>query len=447
MNIAAQPTFPAQARPAPAQQPDDRTVYIAAILMYVMLLPPQLNITLLGATFPPYRFFIIGASLLIFTSGLSGRLKLVLPDYFLLFAVGWIWLSFYMNVGFSEFAIPAGGQTVDVGLSYFLARAAFRTPRDLRLFLLLVVPGLAVVGGILVVESITHTNYLQPFIAELTGKTRARWPQDERMGLMRARGSLAHPILAGIFFASFLPLYWLSGLRGWPRILGIAASFASFFTVSSAALLALTLGGSLIAYNWLTERITNLTWRLLFIISAVFIFVTELGTESGSFNLIMRYGSLNSASAFNRVLIWRYGSENVKQNPWFGIGYAEWERPAWLGNSLDHYWLLQAIQVGLIPPTLIALATALAVIALLRGSRHLNPADQGALRALAMAMSVFALGVISVAVWLSTQVWFHMMIGICVSLGYNAIAAQKQHYLRAVQAPRANPFAARPTAR
>ena len=41
-----------------------------------------------------------------------------------------------------------------------------------------------------------------------------------------------------------------------------------------------------------------------------------------------------------------------------------------------------------------------------------------ALRGLAIAMAVFAFGIVSVSIWLSTQVWFHMMLGLCVSLGY-----------------------------
>lgn len=418
---AAYPDFaPAGAAPQAADL-GDRNVYLAAALLYVMLLPPQLNLNLFGATFPPYRFFIILSTFYIFFSGLRGRFKMVLPDYLVIIATGWIWFSFYSNVGYPDLIIPAGGQTIDIGLSYFFARAAFRSPRDLRLFLLLIAPGLAVIAAIIFLESVLHTNLLQPLIAQIVGK-QGFFPTHERMGLMRARGPMPHAILAGIFFASFLPLYWLSGLRGWPRTVGMIASFASFFTVSSAALLALTLSVALLIYNWLSERIANLSWRIFFMASGIFVFITELGTESGSFNLIMRYGSLNSASSYNRVLIWRYGTDNVKANPWFGIGYAEWERPTWLGRSLDHYWLKQAIEVGLIPPTLIALATILGIFALMRGSMRLARDDKMALRSLAMAMSVFALGVISVSVWLSTQVWFHMMIGMSVSLGYAALS-------------------------
>jgi len=280
------------------------------------------------------------------------------------------------------------------------------------------VAGLALMALVIASEAVLHRHILQPFVGGLIG-VGGYYPIDERMGLMRSRGPFPHPILAGIFFASFLPLYWMSGLRGWPRILGIVTAFFSVFTVSSAALLAISVSSMLMAYNWLSERFANLTWRFFFVVSAIVIFALEFGTGSGSFNLIMRYASLNSFSAYNRVLIWRCGSDSVVAHPLFGIGYAEWERPHWMvSGSIDHYWLLQAIQFGLVPPVTLAIATALAILAITRRSTRELRVDKMALRGLAIAMAVFAFGIVSVSIWLSTQVWFHMMLGLCVSLGY-----------------------------
>jgi hypothetical protein len=40
-----------------------------------------------------------------------------------------------------------------------------------------------------------------------------------------------------------------------------------------------------------------------------------------------------------------------------------------------------------------------------------------------IAMVVLAFSVVSVAVWLSAQVWFHMLMGIGVSMGYGVYAS------------------------
>ena len=409
----------------PQASEDRRFVYLAVILGYIMLLPPQLNLNVMGVVLPPYRLFLIPATLFVVGTSLRGRWKWVWPDYLMLIGTAWIWLALYNTSEFADFVTSSIAQTIDIGLAYFFARATFRSMQDLRLFLVMMVPGLAIFGGFIVLEAVLKRHILQPLVGGLVG-VGGYYPIDERMGLMRSRGPFPHPILAGIFFASFLPLFWMSGLRGWPRIVGLGASMFSFFTVSSAALLAISVSSMLMVYNWLSERFIQLTWRLFFVVSSIVIFALEFGTQSGSFNLIMRYASLNSFSAFNRVLIWRHGTANVAKNPWFGIGYAEWERPSWMvSGSIDHYWLQQAIQFGLLPRITLAVATILAVLAVIRKSQREQRTDKMALRGLAIAMSVFALGIVSVSIWLSTQVWFHMMLGICVSIGYATYAANQ----------------------
>ncbi len=415
--LAPRPAY----RTMPASQaakPDDRFVYLAVALGYVMLLPPQLNMTVFGSVIPPYRFFLIAASLFVLYTNIRGRWTWVLPDFLMLFGTAWIWLALYTTTEFTDFFTSSVAMTVDIGLAYFFGRAAFRSLRDLRLFLILMLPGLAFMAVIVALESVLHRHLLQPFVGDLLN-VRGVYNIDERLGLMRSRGPFPHPILAGIFFASFLPLYWLSGVKGWPRLVGIGTSFFSIFTVSSAAMLAISISLMLIVYNWISQRIANFSWRLFFVVSAIVIFALEFGTKSGSFNLIMRYASLNSYSAFNRVLIWRYGTMNVEKNPWFGIGYAEWERPSWMfSGSIDHYWLLLAIQYGLVPPVTLAAATILALLALNRRSMRETHVDRMAIRGLVMALAVFALGIVSVSIWLSTQVWYHLMLGMSVSIGY-----------------------------
>lgn len=442
---AAFPGFPAQSGIR-----NNLPVYLAVALGYILLLPPQLNLSVMGSTIPPYRLFLLASFLYVLATASRGRIKLIWPDFLVIAATGWIWLAMYMSSNLTDFFTASVAQTTDITLAYFFARAVFRTPRDVRIFLLLILPGIVITGVIVALESVLHRHLMQPFFDSLVGSS-AYYPFDERLGLMRARGPFPHPILAGVFFASLFSLYWFSGLRGWPRLVGIASSFVSIFTVSSAALLAMTVSISLVGYNWLSKHIGNLSWRMFFIFSGLFIFATEIGTQSGSFNLIMRYASLNSQSAYHRVLIWRYGTENVEKNPWFGIGYAEWERPAWMGSSVDHYWLLMAIQFGVIPPILIAIVTIGAVIALIRKSGRLDLSDREFVRGMAISMSVFALGIVSVSIWLQAQVWFYMLLGICVGLGmasktmpvrFQPIAGQptpQRRLLRSERASREDP--------
>lgn len=392
------------------------TIWLAVLLGYLLLAPPQLNVAIGGSVLPPYRLFLLPATIFVVQRAVRGQMRIEWPDLAMVGATFWIALSLFITTEASEAITSAIAQICDIGLAYFFGRAVIRTPRDLRVFLILMAPGLFAMGAIIAVESLTKTHIYQPLFSAIAGAPSIQ-ETPVRLGLMRAKGSFPHSILAGIFLASFLPLYALSGLRGWPPILGCVAAICSFFTISSAALIGLAAGLGLVIYNWLSERYQQVRWRIFLMVSGLIFFALEFGTQSGAFSLIMRYASLSPHNAYYRLLIWRFGSENVEKNPWFGIGYADWDRPAWMAKSIDHYWLLLAIQFGVIPPLLIALATIIALVTLSRSSVKLRLADRRLVRAVLIALGVFAIGIVSVSIWLSAQVWFFMLLGITVSLG------------------------------
>lgn len=412
-------------RPAPIGSPLDHRgqagadkvpLYLAVALGYMLLLPPQLNLTIGTTALPPYRFMLIPAALYMMSRGLRGHFRFGWVDGLIVAATAWVCFALFMTTEAVEAFTAAFAQTTDIALAYFFGRFTIRSLKDLRAFLIMMAPGLAFVAAIMMIESVTHQLIIQKFFAQITGRS-VPYRADARLGLFRAPGPFPHPILAGVFLASFLPLYFLVGVRGWPKILGIFAAFCSFFSVSSAALLGLVVGGGLIFYNWLSERIANLSWQLFFTMAAIFVFMAELGTKSGTYSLILRFAALNSTSSYNRVLIWEFGTQSVAKHPWFGIGYAEWERPSWMSASMDHFWLLVAVRFGLLPSVLIGVATALAVLGLARSAMlPASPTDKRALRAVAISLGVFAFGIVSVALWLSPHIWFFMLIGLSVSL-------------------------------
>lgn len=415
-------------RPVPMLRAIGFPVLLAAFLGYVMLLPPQFNLNIGTTTVPPFRLILIPALAFIVLSYARGHVRFRLADAFALLLGFWVTLAMFMTTEAIEAFTAAVAQTSDMVIAYFFGRATIRSPRDFRVFLLLVAPALFAAGALVAIESITHRPIVQPIAAALLGGDYVLARPDFRLGLLRARGSFPHPILAGVFLASFLPLYLLSGLRGWPRLIGSLGAVFAFFTVSSAALLGLTTGLILTGYNWLSERISNLSWRMFFAVSAIFVFVAE-ASGAGTYRLLIRYGSLNSSSAYNRIRIWNYGTRNVEANPWFGIGYADWDRPDWLGDSVDNFWLLTAMRFGLIPPTLTLLMTLLAALAMIRIAGTAGTVDRRTLTGVVIALSVFAFGATSVALWGSALVWFFMMIGLGVSLG----AQPQQRLLRAPQ--------------
>ncbi len=373
---------------------------------------------------PPYRMLLLPASLVLFTIAVRTRFKLLLPDFFILFGVLWISVAMFITTGGLAAISATVANTVDIAFSYFFARIIFRTPRDFRIFLVYMAPAIALIGIIMVLESVLHRAFVYEIFSGIFGETR-RMKFVERIGLLRAFGPFPHPILAGLFLASFLPLYALAGIKGWPRWAGILASFGSFFSLSSAALLALVVSLVLIAYNWLTEKVQQLRWKVALIAGTVIGLVLEFGSENGAFNVLARYASFNTVTARHRLTIWEHGSKSVEQNPWFGIGYEDWERPTWMLSSVDHYWLLMAMQYGAVVPFIIGFAVFLAIVSASRASVVGPLADRALLRGLAISLSVFAFGVFSVSIWLSVQAWFYILVGVCVTLSARALDLSK----------------------
>lgn len=391
------------------------SVYVAALLGYVMLLPAQLNLNIAGSAMPPYRFILIPAALYVFWQFLRGRIRFAWPDLAIIAATAWICLAMFITSSTEEAITASVAHIVDIALAYFFARGAFKTLRDLRMFLLLMLPGIFTFGVILLLEAITHTHIIQRAFSAVTGRS-VEYNSAPRFGLMRAQGSFPHPILAGIFFTSFFPLYWLSGLKVWPRLAGSLGAICSFATVSSATLLGLTASFGLLGYNWLTKKITFVTWSIFVFLAGMFTFVAETATGSGTFGLFVRFASLNSVSAYNRILIWRYGTDNVAANPWFGIGYADWQRPVWMSSSMDNYWLIMAVRFGAPASILIGVATVLAIIMMMRKTLTANPVDAELQKGVIISIAVFALGMISVSLWLAAHVWYFVLLGLTVSL-------------------------------
>ncbi len=393
-------------------------VTLAAVLVYLLLIPQQFNITLGGIYLSAFRVFLLGGSLYVLSNALQKNLRFAWPDLMVILAVAWIWLASYMSSGSVLTALEMGGShTVDMGLAYFFARATIRTPTDLRRLLVLITPGIFIIGSVIAAEALGRAYILQPIASALTGQPMPI-NYEIRMGLLRGTASFPHPILAGIVMASFLPIFLMSGLRGWPKILGVIAGGFGVFSMSSAAMLGVVVGGGLVAYDWLTERIANVTWRLFMIIVIVLYVSVELTSNSGFYGLLIKYASLNTGSAYNRILIWDFGVENVAQHPWFGIGYADWDRPKWMHwGSFDHFWLISALRFGIPSAFFLLAATLIALVMVVTRSRDLPLHDARLLRGIAISLAVFALGLNSVTLWMGALVWFFMLIGITVSLG------------------------------
>lgn len=414
---------------APLQSlPGSRILPLLPILLVfysLLLLPPEVEFSVFGANFPSYRI----ASLMMAVPALWITLKSKggspnFMDVLIAIMAFWILLSFTMNYGFESGIIRGAGIVIDTALPYFITRACIKSLNDLRYFLLLCLPALIFAGGMLALESLSGRLLLRPAFASIFGSIDAfaggestgtlSLRNEYRLGLLRAYGPFPHPILAGAVMVGFLPLYYFSGLKSWPYIIGITIALTGFFALSSAAFLAIILGfGAILIYH-VKPYIPKISWWTITGLFVLLVWTLHMATKNGIISVISRL-TLTPHTADYRTLIWEFGSISVAKYPWFGLGYKQWERLSWMGESVDAHFLVLAMRYGLIVPVLLLVALAYGMIKLGMIAPYLATKDRAFAVGINISLIIFIMVGQTVNYFGSTNLVFMTIVGFLAS--------------------------------
>jgi hypothetical protein len=396
------------------------------LLVYATLIPQEVRFSFADQTLYAPRVVEILLLPWLLHQIASGRFPFRRIDWVFVIATAWMIFSFYVYYGSADSLQRSIPLALDTLVPYLVARQCIRGADDLRRLLVVAAPGFGVAGLLMAMESLLHVMFVRPFFAKLFGQLSlyqdgvaigaANTKVLYRLGLLRVSGPFSHPILAGIYMASLLPLYWWSGLRGWPRLVGVAAGACFVFSVSSGAFLAVILGFGMAFYDRIQARVQFLNWTQALVGLTVVMIFLQVASENGAISVLTRL-TLDPATAGYRTLIWEYGMQSVGRHPWFGIGLDDYERISWMGTTVDAHWLLLAIRHGLFVPVLMLAAFMAAMIRLLR----FNPLSGALERCLlaAVAGSLFGMTVsgFTVAYFGGAMPWLYALLGMAISLG------------------------------
>ena len=342
---------------------------------------------------------------------------IVLPDILILGFSAWSVFALVVNHGLVEAIQPAGISFLSTFGAYLLGRALVRDKLAwLRLTKVLFVT-LIIMTPFLLFESITGTKPLIKLMS-LFGGGVPPVQMSRRMGLARAQGSFEHPILLGIFVASLMSItaYSLAGGNKRLRmILPIALSSVGVFcTLSTGPLLSLNIQFFLMIYGKIF-RFLKKRWKILIISTVILYFVVNLFTTRSPFHTFVRYATFSSQSSYNRILIWQFGTQSVRNHFWFGIGLGEWERPRFMSGSMDNFWLVQAVRYGFPAFFMYAGAFLTGMMRLARAELHdeqLHLFRQGVIFSFVGTM----VAVVSVHLWNASYIWLNFLLGATVWL-------------------------------
>jgi hypothetical protein len=275
----------------------------------------------------------------------------------ILFAA-WGAIALFATTPFNSAVQSAGIFIIESLGAYLMGRSLIRNEKSFQRFLRAIFIMLLVMLPLALYETITDhpivLDTIRPFFNVIP-----KGNQEPRFGLHRAQVVFEHPILYGAFASSLLGfMHYAKIVRakpvggiGW----SLVASFASVLSLSSGALAALFVQYILIGWAKITNTIAY-RWRILGAVFVSVYLIINLLSNRTPFHVIVTYLTFNTGSAYNRILIWNYGTAEVWRHPLFGIGLGDWERPSWMGSSMDNFWLVIAVRYGL--PAFILLAAA-----------------------------------------------------------------------------------------
>jgi len=302
------------------------------------------------------RIFIICLLIPMLLRLLSGRYGGVKPaDYFVVFHCIWVYLALSVNHGLlnvSEFSIM---YFVEMTGAYLIGRIFIRSVEDLAVFVKYLLIFILISLPFVIIETQTGKSIIIEFLRDVNPVPNVfKLPGDvdyePRFGLLRSQFTLVHPIMYGVFCASLMALALTLHTRGKglpiKTFWGVVVWVTTVTSVSSAAVLSALLQLGFLGFERFTRFIQG-RWRLLTAgLVFIYIFVEIFASHSPIAVFVSKF-AFNPHTAYNRILIFQYGSAEVMRHPFFGIGNNDWVRAPWMVPSVDNHWLLKFMKYGI----------------------------------------------------------------------------------------------------
>jgi hypothetical protein len=310
---------------------------IGVAFYLALIVPLEFSVTLGGLRLSPYRVVLLLAFVpLLLRMVRENRLNAA--DYLITAHALWALLALCLYGGLAS-GIESGGIYIVESLgAYLVGRMAVTSPETSRAMLQFMLTVLALMAVFALPESLTGIHFLREASRAVMGGS-ALPIIEPRLGLHRSFGSFDHPILYGVFAAStFAAAYYVIGKER--------------LKMRALAVLGLIAGS--------TFKGIQLRWSILIGGILLLWVAVTLASNRGFVKVFISYFTFSPQSAYNRTLIWDYGSAEVARNPLFGIGLGDWIRAPWMSDSMDNFWLLTAVRYGL--PALMFLVGAIIYI-------------------------------------------------------------------------------------
>jgi hypothetical protein len=395
-----------------------RTVFGVAIpvacFLFAMMLPTSVSLNLGGLRLSVYRMVLLVMFLPMLVQLLTNqRGRLHIFDGLVLAHCVWAQLALIKWGGLAQGIESGGIYVVECAGAYLMGRLYIRSYEDFAAMARAYV-GLVLATLVFTIpEALTGNHILHDSLAAVFGGPNAAYIEP-RMGIERTFGPFDHPILYGVFSASAFSLAYfviaerkLSDFGNFSKVAGVG--LATFMSASGGPYVVLM--AQMFVCTW--ERVLGAVrgrWAALFSFFALVYLGIDLLSNRTPFHVFVEYLTFSKESAYNRILIFEYGTAEVARNPLFGIGLGDWIRPVWMSDSMDNFWLVTAVRYGL-PAFFLQVGLLLGIVWAVGTMPNFPPAWRRARHAWAFTLFGISVAAATVHLWNALFVLFFFLIG------------------------------------
>lgn len=385
-----------------------------AVFFFTIMLPTAVSLNLGGLRLSAYRVVLIVLFLPMLFQLLSGRKgRITIFDILILLHCSWAVLALIKWGGLGQGIESGGIYFVECTGAYLIGRLYIRTYEEFETVARAYVAVVIAMLVFTIPEALTSIHILHDSISGAFGGARAPFIEP-RMGIERTFGPFDHPILYGVFCASAFSLAYfvvaerkLGNLGGMAKVFGIG--LATFMSASGGPYLVLMMQGFVALWERVFSRIQG-RWAALFSLMGLAYVAIDLFSTKTPFHVFVNNFTFSRQSAYNRILLFEYGSAEVARHPVFGIGLGDWERPVWMSDSMDNFWLVTAVRYGL-PAFFLLVGMLLGLVWAVGRRKGLPPNWRRARHAWAFTLFGISVAAATVHLWNALFVLFFFLIG------------------------------------
>jgi hypothetical protein len=326
------------------------------VLLSCLLIPRGVELQLGTIMIDSSRVALAVFSLMAFNKLLSGSiiLHLTAADLFIFAHVGIVAVSAVYHEGFGEGLESAIAVLVDMGLAYFVARAAIRNLQCYRycVRVVLVIAAVSAVFG--VAEMFTGHSIVRAAYQAFFPKVGQVYLRTQRLGLYRATATFRADILFGLYCMTAFALsvcmkpYQLAMRPRIYKLCLLLCVLGVFASLSSGPWIAFGLCLLCLAYGWVMKGIRG-RWKLLLFAVGAWLMFLSIVSNRGPVKLVIDYLTLNPLSGYVRLGMWESVWAMMPEYWPLGWGWKSgWPRLEWyIWESIDSFYAVLFVRSGI----------------------------------------------------------------------------------------------------